>query len=95
MASDEILLGSSGSSPVDSSFWKKLEQGGSIRTNESEESFLPNWVKPFLSIIAIIAIIAMTIGLCVLFFINPIATLIIVAILIVSLIMLGLVMDGP
>lgn len=95
MEIDEILLGSSGSSPVDPAFWKKLEQGESIRTDESEESFLPDWIKPFLFIIAIITIIAVIIGLCALFFISPMATLIIVAMLIMNLIMLGFIVDGP
>ena len=91
---DEILLASSGSSPTDLAFSEKLRRGEFIKTNENEGGSLPNWARQLLSIVTIIVIIVTIVGLCVLFFIDPMATLIIVAVIMVCLIMLAAMIDG-
>ena len=93
-ATDEILLAGSRFRPTDPAFSKKLKQGKFIKT-ENEEGFLPNWAKLFLSIVVMVAIIAMIIGVDILFFISPMATLVVVAAILVCLIVLGAIVDGP
>jgi len=93
-ATDEILLARPRSCPTDPAISEKLERGEFIKT-ENGGKFLPNWAKLPLSIIAVITIIAIIARVGTLFFISPIAALVVVAAIVVCLIMFGDIADGP